>query len=402
MHMPADYKPLALKYRPRKFSQVIGQEAAVTTLRGMVRTGKIPNLIILHGPTGCGKTTLARILGRYVNCQADGGVDQCDGCDSCRSFKKDRHPDIRETDGGTFSKIENVREMQKVVGLASRYNRTIRIMDEVHALSGPAWTACLKTFEEPPPGVTFVLCTTDLPKLPAAIQGRAVIITLSTLSEKVMAAWLRKVAQREGYPKFTAEMAAQITYFAQQHPRNALNALERVLLALQAGGTVDLEKEATKVVEKTLGLTPWRVIDLYLKSILCGHARNALKLAGAVYTKQKKVDDADEHKQREEQIAFKGKGEERPLESYFFMQQACASLRAHICARIAPELVEYRFRQIVRENHAHLKDWEPAQLVTMLDLFIRAHERLKTFVVPEADALALVTLQALAIRGFKK
>lgn len=398
--MAKDYKPLALKYRPRRFERVVGQSAAVTTLRGMIKTGKIPNLIILHGPTGCGKTTLARILGRYANCQSKGGVEQCEGCDSCTAFKKDRHPDLHETDGGTFTGIENVRAMQKVVGLHARFNRKFQILDEVHALSKPAWTASLKMFEEPPPGVTFVLCTTDLPKIPPAIQGRAVIVALATLTEPAMVRWLRNVAKHEGYEHFTAEMAQQVAYFAQYHPRNALNALERVLLALQSGDQVDLEKEATKVVEKTLGLTPWRVIDFYLMSIFAGHAHNALKLAGAVHVRTKDYEaEEDEHKQREAQI--KHEKTDKPLDSYFFLLQVISSLRAHLNSLVAPRLVEWRFQKIIRETRTYLKHWEPAQLVQLLDLYIAAYERLKSYVVPEADTLALVTLKALSIKGLK-
>ena len=385
-----EYRPLALKYRPRRFEQVIGQDAAVATLRGMVRTNKVPNLIILSGSTGVGKTTLSRILGRYVNCEAKGGVDECDGCSSCKLFNKDRHPDIHEVDGGTFTGIDDVRNMQRVVGLHSRFTRTVRIFDECHSLSKPAWVACLKTFEQPPPGVTFILCTTDLPKVPPAIQGRAIIINLSTLAESTLIKWLRRVAKHEG-TEISKEVAAKLAYYSQGHPRNALNALERVLLALQSGDKIDIEKESAKVVETTLGLTPWLVIDRYVAALLCGHTHNALKLAGAIQSRKK--NDAEDGKLEEEKVM---------LNSYYFVQQVCESIRVHLCSVVAPKLVTGRFTRAVRENGKYLREWSPEKLIALLDLYVRAYERIKTYVVPEQETLALVTLQALELRGFNQ
>ncbi|MBX9698808.1 MAG: DNA polymerase III subunit gamma/tau, partial [Acetobacteraceae bacterium] len=170
------YRVLARKYRPTTFGELIGQEALVRTLRNAFAQDRVPHAFLLTGVRGVGKTTTARIIARALNCVGPDGpggaisgptVDPCGTCPECRAILADRHPDVLELDAASNNSVDDVRELRETLRYRPAQGRfKVIILDEVHMLSNQAFNALLKTLEEPPPQVKFMLATTELRKVP--------------------------------------------------------------------------------------------------------------------------------------------------------------------------------------------------------------------------------------------
>src|SRR4051795_11776101 len=171
------YLVLARKYRPTTFSEVVGQEHVTRTLGNAFATGRIHHAFLFCGPRGCGKTTLARIVGKALNCIADGRTsataEPCGTCLACASIGNGSSVDYQEMDGASNRGIDAIRELTEAVRYQPAVLRKkVYVIDEVHMLTTEAFNALLKTLEEPPPHVTFVLATTEPHKLPNTILSR--------------------------------------------------------------------------------------------------------------------------------------------------------------------------------------------------------------------------------------
>src|SRR5215204_4826068 len=177
------YQVLARKWRPQKFDDVVGQQAVTRTLRNALASGRLAQSFIFAGPRGVGKTTTARILARALNCVNGPTSDPCGECDSCREIAEGRDVDVLEIDGATYTGVDAVREVivepLSIAPMRDRYK--VFIIDEVHRLSKNAFDALLKSIEEPPPYVVFMMATTDLHSVPATIQSRSQVFELKTL-----------------------------------------------------------------------------------------------------------------------------------------------------------------------------------------------------------------------------
>jgi DNA polymerase-3 subunit gamma/tau len=213
------------KYRPTKLSEVVGQKAAVNVVMGMIDKG-VPPTVLLSGPRSTGKTTIARILARRLNCKDPDGADPCGECASCNP--DGRHPDVLELNAADERGIGTIRRLQSVSVLAPRYNRRVIIMDESHALTPQAYQAALKLFEEPPKSCCFILVTTNPEKMPDTILSRCSPVGLRKISEMVLAKWLAGVAKREDF-RLGKEAAIHIANAADGHPREALTFLQQVI-----------------------------------------------------------------------------------------------------------------------------------------------------------------------------
>src|SRR5437763_5785565 len=194
------YRVIARKWRPRKFDDVVGQQAVTRTLRNALASGRLAQAFVFAGPRGVGKTTTARILARALNCIKGPTADPCGVCDACVEIAEGRDMDVLEIDAATHTQVDNIREViiegLSISPVRDRYK--IFIIDEVHQLSNHSFNALLKSIKEPPPHVVFMMATTELDKIPETVLSRSQAYEFRTISSKTIAEQLRRIVDAEG------------------------------------------------------------------------------------------------------------------------------------------------------------------------------------------------------------
>jgi DNA polymerase-3 subunit gamma/tau len=193
------YQVIARKWRPQKFDDVVGQQAVTRTLRNALASGRLAQAFVFAGPRGVGKTTTARILARALNCIKGPTADPCGVCDACVEIAEGRDMDVMEIDAATHTGIDNIREVIIAgLGIMPVRNRfKIFIIDEVHQLSNASFNSLLKSIEEPPPHIVFMMATTELDKIPETIQSRSQVYEFRNISTKAIAGKLREIVDQE-------------------------------------------------------------------------------------------------------------------------------------------------------------------------------------------------------------
>src|SRR5213596_896731 len=193
------YQVIARKWRPQKFDDVVGQQAVTRTLRNALASGRLAHAFVFAGPRGVGKTTTARILARALNCVNGPTADPCGECEPCREIAEGRDMDVLEIDAATHTGVDNVREViisgLSIMPVRNRYK--VFIIDEVHQLSAASFNSLLKSIEEPPPHVVFMMATTELSKIPDTVLSRSQVFEFKTISTKQIADHLRTIASAE-------------------------------------------------------------------------------------------------------------------------------------------------------------------------------------------------------------
>jgi len=282
---------LAVKYRPTSLDDVIGQDFAVESIRGMLRRGKFPPTTLISGPYSSGKTTLARLIAYYTCCINPTDGEPCGKCKSClislKAIKGESdHPDVTELNVALDGGIDVIRRLDSLAKLAPRYNYRIFIMDEAHQITRAAFQGALKLFEEPPANTRFILCTTNPEKLPDTILSRCQPINLVPMNLMVAAKRLFQIAQLEGVdlPKDTLKkLCVDLSTTTNGHLRDALGALDNVINVLSSGGSGTIDPGMTqKLVDDATADKPYVLVQKYINALLSGsrsRAFLAVKLA---------------------------------------------------------------------------------------------------------------------------
>ncbi len=239
------YTALARKYRPKKFSELIGQEHVVRALRNALETGRVHHCFLFTGTRGVGKTTIARLFAKCLNCetaaQSPHGMtaDPCGKCSACLEIDAGRFVDLIEVDAASRTKVDDTRELLDNVQYApTRARYKVYLIDEVHMLSTHSFNALLKTLEEPPPHVKFLLATTDPQKLPVTVLSRCLQFNLKRLPVAQIGQLMRQVLEAEGVP-FDAGGIRLVALAADGSMRDGLSLLDQLIAF--GGGKVDEE-----------------------------------------------------------------------------------------------------------------------------------------------------------------
>ena len=267
------YQVLARKWRPQRFDDVVGQQAVTRTLRNAIASGRIAQAFVFAGSRGCGKTTTARILARALNCDRGPTADPCGECDACLEIAQGRDIDVLEIDAASHTGIDNIREV--VIGNLSfapaRDRYKVFIIDEVHQLSSASFNALLKSIEEPPAHVVFMMATTELHKIPDTILSRSQVFEFRTIPTKAIALQLRRIADAEKI-EVTEAALALIARSAEGSMRDAQSALDQVIAF--AGQTMTEEDVAT-----VLGLVGRDLLIDLIDAVVEEDGPNAFALA---------------------------------------------------------------------------------------------------------------------------
>jgi DNA polymerase-3 subunit gamma/tau len=277
--MNKNSKVLALKYRPQVFEDLIGQEVIIETLKNSLSLGKIPNAFLFTGIRGIGKTTIARVLAKSLNC-SKGSEMTCntDCCNNGTEISESRHIDVLEMDAASKTGVDDVRDLIEF----SRYGPTsskykIFIIDEVHMLSKQAFNALLKTLEEPPEYLKFIFATTEIKKIPITVVSRCQRFDLSRIKSSELLNYLKKIKDKEK-GQITEDALKLIVKISEGSVRDSLSLLDRGLLTVDKDEELDLKKaqEIFGYFDKA------QLIDLF-KLILQGEEKKVIETYRKIY-----------------------------------------------------------------------------------------------------------------------
>ena len=281
----SSYISLYRRYRPQRFADVVGQEEVIRTLRNAVVAGQVAHAYLFSGERGIGKTTVARILARAVNCLHPEGGEPCNECANCKTILANRTLDILEIDGASNRGIDHIRRLREEVAFAPTDLKTkVYIIDEVHMLTNEAFNALLKTLEEPPPHVVFIFATTEPHKVPRTILSRCQAFDFRKIPQEKIAAHLRRIAEAEEIP-IEADALDLIARKANGGMRDAIVMLEQAGSFRHEGGRI-----TTASLLDMLGLVGREEHAAFLAAVESGNRKQALELIDSLVSRGKDLE----------------------------------------------------------------------------------------------------------------
>ncbi len=272
------YETLYRKYRSRTFGELIGQRATMLALQGAIASGRVAHAYLFSGTRGTGKTTSARLLAKAVNCleRPPGASEPCNACASCEAINRGAALDLIEIDAASNRGIDEIRELRERVNLAPAMGRSkVYIIDEAHMLTTEAFNALLKTLEEPPAHVVFILCTTDPQKVPLTVLGRCQHFTFRRIGEEQIVRHLAAMAEAEGAAA-DPEALQLVARVAQGSMRDAIGLLDQLIPA--AGGTI-----TAPLVRDLLGVADPVRLEALVAALNSGDASAVLRILEELY-----------------------------------------------------------------------------------------------------------------------
>lgn len=278
--MENNRKGLSLKYRPQSFDEVIGQDVMVQIIKNAIKMDRIPNAYLLTGIRGVGKTTTARIIAKAINCKNLENLEKkCDGFCHCEAITNSNHIDVLEMDAASKTGIDDIRELidsAKYYPTSAKYK--VFIIDEVHMLSKQAFNGLLKTLEEPPPHLKFILATTEVKKIPLTIISRCQRFDLRRIKLEEMLSFLKRISEKEK-AKINDKALMLIAKASEGSVRDALSILDQAISTFNVLG-----EEITEVSVRTmLGIADRsRIIDL-VRLIIDGKKEQALEESQEIF-----------------------------------------------------------------------------------------------------------------------
>ncbi len=264
------YLVLARKWRPKTFDDLVGQEPIARMLKNALEQGKISHAYIFSGPRGVGKTTTARILAKALNCKEGPTASPCGVCESCTAVTEGSSVDVFEIDGASNNSVDDVRDLRERVKYAPSGGKyKVYIIDEVHMLSGSAFNALLKTLEEPPPHVIFVLATTEMKKIPATVLSRCQHMPFRRIATSVIKARLQHIADAEKI-SISSHALGLVAKAADGSMRDSLTILDQV-----ASFSDDIDEAQ---VQDLLGLTDFGMLAKASMAIITGNRSDLVEI----------------------------------------------------------------------------------------------------------------------------
>ena len=270
---------LSRKYRPKKISDVIGQDFAVKTIKNAFELDKLAHAFLLTGIRGVGKTTIARIIAMGLNCVSvkKPSPDPCNQCNNCKEIIEDRFDEVLELDAASHTSVDDIREIISYVKYRPTKGRyKVFVIDEVHMLSNSAFNALLKTVEEPPDYVKFIFCTTEINKIPITILSRCQKFQLHRVSKEKIILNLKKIVDLEKI-RVSEDALVNIARFSEGSVRDSITILEQAILSSKS------EHVSIEDVNSTIGFSGNKILLEVFSEIVKGDCKSALAFLVRAY-----------------------------------------------------------------------------------------------------------------------
>jgi len=342
------------KYRPKNFSKIIGQEHIVRTLTNAIKNDRIGHAYLFTGPRGTGKTSIARILAKTVNCEKSKEAISCEKCPACKVINEGRSLDIIEIDAASNTGVDNIRELRETVALPpTSLKYKAYIIDEVHMLSTGAFNALLKTLEEPPRHVIFILATTEIHKVPETIISRCQRFDFSRLPIQNIIEKLSLIAKEEKI-KIEKEALEMIALSAEGGMRDAESLLSQIISLEDKNITVSEVKEIT-------GATDRKFVEELARLIIEKNSTSAISRINSLL--------------------------EEGYDLQVFNKSFINYLRQLMLLKISPELRSHFSFEMTQEQVSRMleqsKKIELSRIISSINLFLEAHNKILSFMLPQ-------------------